>query len=116
MAESSPFENNSDIKILFNDWPYGVDSDIVHLVFWTKFELPDDPVTGELTPQTRQQIDNYVIKTFHSHVSEENVIWFKNWAALKSIHAVEHFHVMLYAADPDFVREITNNDVPMYLK
>jgi Protein of unknown function (DUF3605) len=35
------------------------------------------------------------------------VIWFKNWKSLKSVHAVEHFHVMLYNPDPAFVDEIT---------
>jgi hypothetical protein len=42
------------------------------------------------------------------------VIWFKNWASLKSIHAVEHFHVMLFDPDPEFVREVTNGDVPLF--
>ncbi|EKD11891.1 hypothetical protein MBM_09970 [Drepanopeziza brunnea f. sp. 'multigermtubi' MB_m1] len=44
------------------------------------------------------------------------VIWFKNWRALKSIHSVEHFHVMLYDPDPEFVRRITNGDVPLSRK
>jgi hypothetical protein len=41
------------------------------------------------------------------------VIWFKNWASLKSVKAVEHFHVMLFDPDPEFVKEITNGDVPL---
>lgn len=44
------------------------------------------------------------------------VLWFKNWAALKSIHAVEHFHVMMYDPDPEFIREVTNGDVPQCAK
>lgn len=40
------------------------------------------------------------------------VMWFKNWAALKSIHAVEHFHIMLFNPDPEFIKEVTNGDVP----
>jgi len=39
------------------------------------------------------------------------VIWFKNWSSLKSIHSIEHFHVMLHDPDSDSVREITNGDV-----
>jgi hypothetical protein len=31
---------------------------------------------------------------------------------LKSVHAVEHFHVMLYDPDMAFVHAITNGDVP----
>lgn len=43
----------------------------------------------------------------------DQVIWFKNWASLKSIRSVEHFHVMLFDPDPEFVREITNGDIPL---
>ena len=41
------------------------------------------------------------------------MIWFKNWASLKSIHAVEHFHVMLFDPDPEFIKEVTNGDRPL---
>lgn len=105
-----------DIKILWNDWPYGIDEKIVHLVVWVKFDLEDDPATDDLTPRARQEIDEYVQKTFGTKVNPEHVIWFKNWKSLKSIHSIEHFHVMLYDPDPEFVQEITNNDVPLAAK
>ena len=41
------------------------------------------------------------------------VIWFKNWAKLKSVHALEHFHVMLFDPDPAFVDRITGGDIPL---
>jgi hypothetical protein len=54
------------------------------------------------------------------HVSDffalQQVMWFKNWAALKSIHAVEHLHVMMYDPDPAFIREVTSGDVPQCAK
>lgn len=40
------------------------------------------------------------------------MLWFKNWSALKSVHAIEHFHVMLYNPDVAFVSRITQGDVP----
>lgn len=43
----------------------------------------------------------------------EHVIWFKNWVSLKSIAALEHFHVMLFDPLPAFVSRITNGDVPV---
>jgi hypothetical protein len=52
-----------------------------------------------------------VQKTFVPKVKE--LVWFKNWKSLKSVHAVEHFHVMLYKPDEQFLREITNGDVAM---
>lgn len=102
-----------DIKILFNDWPYGIDSRIVHLVVWVKFAFEEDVVTGDLTDTARKEIETYVDKTFRAQVGPGSCIWFKNWASLKSIHAVEHFHVMLFNPDCGFVKKITNNDVPL---
>jgi len=105
-----------DIKILYNDWPYGIDTNIVHLVIWIKFELEDDASTGDLTQRQRQQIDDYVNKTFCSRVGSGNVIWFRNWASLKSIAAVEHFHVMINHPSKTFLDEITEGDMPMMEK
>lgn len=61
------------MKILYNDWPYGVDKDIIHLVVWVKFELEDDPATDDLTPRARKEIDDYVRSTFCSRMPAENV-------------------------------------------
>lgn len=51
-----------------------------------------------------------------SKATETNVgsqfVWFKNPPILKSVHSVEHIHVMLYDPDPDFIRRITDGDVP----
>ena len=68
-----PFTCPGDIKILFNDWPYGVDPKIVHLVVWTKFELPEDAATNDLTPQARALIEKYVNKTFADRLGKDNV-------------------------------------------
>ena len=109
-----PFTDTSDYRILFNDWPYGIDSDIVHLVVWTKFHLEDDAATGDLTWKTRAEVEAFVDKTFcdvaNAGPDKERVIWFKNWRSLKSVHALEHFHVMLYRADKEFLQKITDGD------
>ena len=132
------FEKENDVKILWNDWPYGIDAKIVHLVVWTKFDLEDDPKTDDLTDEARALIEDFVGRTFRHVVGDDNVssyifgllfvivgttranelqvIWFKNWRSLKSINSVEHFHVMLYDPDPEFVNKITNGDVPLSQK
>lgn len=107
------YNSPEDIRILYNDWPYGTDTDIIHLVVWTKFEIPDDPATGDLTAEARQAIEQYVQRTFRPRMAAQNLVWFKNWKSLKSVHAVEHFHVMLFQPDMEFVREITDGDVPL---
>ncbi|KXG45436.1 Protein of unknown function DUF3605 [Penicillium griseofulvum] len=109
----SPFEYEEDIRIIYNDWPYGVDKDIIHLVVWTKFRLEDDPATDDLTPRARADIESYVQKTFCVRVPREQVVWFKNWKSLKSVPGIEHFHVMLHRPDMEFVREITRGDIPL---
>ncbi|KAL4986103.1 hypothetical protein BDW68DRAFT_163943 [Aspergillus falconensis] len=114
--KGQPFEYEEDIRILHNDWPYGLDEGIVHLVVWTKFALEDDPATDDLMPRARREIDDYVKRTFCSRMSPDQVVWFKNWRSLKSVHAVEHFHVMLHNPDPTFVEEITGTDVPWTIK
>jgi hypothetical protein len=107
-----------DYKILYNDWPYGIDQRVVHLIVWTKFQLPAGRVSatnpnGDLTPEARAQINHFVDETFANVCGKQNVIWFKNWSALKSIHAIEHFHVMLFGPGMDFVKSITKDDVPL---
>ena len=67
-----PFECEDDIKIIWNDWPYGIDKRIVHLVVWTKFELEDDLATGDLTDAMRAATDAYVRQTF-SGIPEDHV-------------------------------------------
>lgn len=113
-ARGGAFEDPDDIKIIYNDWPYGIDKSIVHLCVWTKFPLDVDEAdpNGDLTPEMRAKIDGYVERTFGSRVAAENIIWFKNWAKLKSIHSMEHFHVMMKDPDMDFIREITKGDSP----
>ncbi|KAK0618346.1 hypothetical protein B0T17DRAFT_509890 [Bombardia bombarda] len=108
-----PFEDDDDVKILWNDWPYGIDGRIVHLVVWTKFELEEDPLTKDLADEARAAIDTYVRRVF-SGMDDDHVVWFKNWRSIKSVHALEHFHVMLFEPDPKFVKEITNGDVPLF--
>lgn len=95
-----------DIRILRNDWPYGIDPKIVHIVVWTKFGSEEDPATGDLTPDARRQIDEYVSAVFGKEMDRDSIIWFKNWAALKSIRAVEHFHVMLYDPPSEFLTRL----------
>lgn len=72
VPRGKPFECEDDIKILWNDWPYGVDERVVHLVVWTKFELEEDPVTGDVTDETRAAMAAYVRNKF-SEVPEDRV-------------------------------------------
>ncbi|ESZ92381.1 hypothetical protein SBOR_7236 [Sclerotinia borealis F-4128] len=104
-------ENENVLRVRVNDWPYGVDEKIVHLVVWSKCAWEDDAETGDIRDDVKREIDRWVDRIFGERCGSENVIWFRNWRSLKSIHAVEHFHVMLYDPDPEFVREVTKRDI-----
>jgi hypothetical protein len=39
------------------------------------------------------------------------VVWFKNWKSLKSVRAIEHFHVLLCNAEPSFLDMVTGGDM-----
>lgn len=60
------FEDAGDFRVLVNDWPYGVDARIVHLVVWTKFELPDDA-------ETEGAIEGFVERVFLTGVAKDKV-------------------------------------------
>lgn len=73
VPRGAPFQYADDYKILHNDWPYGLDPRIVHLVVWTKFELKAVSATGDLTDKARREIDDFVTKTFRSRVPSNQV-------------------------------------------
>ena len=62
-----------DIKVLYNDWPYGLDEKIIHLVVWTKFDLEEDPATDDLTPKARKEVNDYVNENFCTKVPPDQV-------------------------------------------
>ena len=68
-----PFACEGDFKVLCNDWPYGMDRRITHLVVWTKFLLEEDRATGDLTEKARGQIEDYVRRTFREKMPDGHV-------------------------------------------
>jgi hypothetical protein len=74
MTPTGPaFSNPDDMKVLYNDWPYGIDSRIIHLVVWVKFDIADDPISGFLTQEANGQIQRYVDETFSSRLNPDHV-------------------------------------------
>ncbi|KAI9795328.1 MAG: hypothetical protein M1833_007240 [Piccolia ochrophora] len=94
-----PFEDPSDYRILRNDWPYGMEPGLVHLVVWSKTLLPLQE-DGHLTNESKARIEDFVERTFSqqvrgtSHV-DDKVLWFKNWTELQSVRSLEHIHVIV---------------------
>ena len=73
VPKAEPFECKDDYKILFNDWPYGFDPKVVHLVVWTKFRFEENPTNGDLSDKSRADIERFITKTFRSKIPEDKV-------------------------------------------
>jgi hypothetical protein len=103
---------------LINDWPYGLTPGIRHIIVWLKNTLETEPIRGDLTPMSRQQVESFIQKTFVDKVKglpgeQDRVIWFRNWRALQSVPGMDHVHVLIRDVPDNFVLEWTDGDKPM---
>lgn len=104
----TPFQDPSDYRVLVNDWPYGFTAGIVHIVVWSRTIIPTDPTTGDMTPESRKIVADFVESYFVDRLGpggQEKVLWFKNWVALQSVRALEHIHVMVRDVPAEIVQE-----------
>ncbi|KIH91838.1 hypothetical protein SPBR_01998 [Sporothrix brasiliensis 5110] len=115
-VSKTPFADPSDYRVLVNDWPYGLTSDITHIVVWTRTLIPTDPTTGDMTDESRADVAAFVKRYFADSLTEEDgasgngeerVLWFKNWVQLQSVRALEHIHVLVRNASPALLQKWT---------
>ncbi|KAM5479777.1 hypothetical protein MaudMau93_007780 [Microsporum audouinii] len=115
----TPFAHSADYKILRNDWPYGLERNIVHLVVWLKTRiLVEEDGQGGPTEESRKLIEDFVHRTFtqkimerhqqvngnySNNIMEEKVMWFKNKKKWQTVASIEHIHVILRDVDEDLV-------------
>ena len=115
VKSGTPFADLYDYKILPNDWPYGLMPGIIHIIVWLKNRLESEPSKGDMTPKSRQQVEDFVERTFTDRVKHlpgepEKVLWFKNWAALQSVPGLEHVHVLIRDVPEDVILEWTGGE------
>ena len=115
--DHTPFVDSADYKILRNDWPYATPPDIAHLVVWLKTGFAVSKPEGHLLPESRAQIESFVNRTFaeplkaiYKDDGEDRVLWFKNWSALQSVGALEHFHCFVRGAGEELLGEWTSEE------
>lgn len=105
-----PFEDPRDYKMLPNDWPYGLERGISHLVVWLKNRLEVVPPLGDLSESSRKLVQDFIQKEFVEPTdalagSTDNVLWFKNWVSLQSVPGIDHVHVLVRNVPQKFVDE-----------
>ena len=105
-----PFAQAEDYKVLLNDWPYGIDSNIAHLIVWSKVRLQDQEPDGYLTPESTALVQDFVQRAFLDKLAaagdgnpEDKVLWFRNWTGLQSVKGLEHVHVLVRDAPKDLI-------------
>lgn len=126
VVDPTPFGSSHDYRILRNDWPYGFTPDIDHMVVWLKTPLAVNTADGSLVPEAWALVQGFVNRVFVKRLArerqqewdgdgkgkeavaaEDRVLWFKNWTALQSVGALEHFHVLVRGAGEDLLWEWT---------
>ncbi|KAG5364889.1 N-acetylglucosamine-induced protein 1 [Yarrowia sp. E02] len=102
------FGDVRDVQILLNDFPYAMEKGLVHVVVWSRAKIPKEGENGDITAESRAKLEAFVNDKFVKglDMSSENVLWFKNWAALQSIPLVEHFHVLLKNPDMEKLKKL----------
>ena len=71
-------------------------------MIWSKIAFATTSL-GHLLPEAQNQIQEFVDRTFVKILKDihgdrdggERVLWFKNWSALQSVGALEHFHCFI---------------------
>jgi hypothetical protein len=107
---TTPLSDSKDYLILRNDWPYGLEPGLFHIVVWSKHRLPVDwNNDGALTPGGHKMVEDFV----HKHITEplgavgeDKVIWFKNYGSTSSIRTVDHMHVIVRGVEQSELNKI----------
>lgn len=103
-----PFGSAEDYTVLRNDWAYGLDDGIAHVVVWLKGRLPVDE-QGRLSEEGREAVEGFVDRMFRERCGEEGrgskVLWFKNTVDLQSVRGLEHVHVLVRGVGEDVLGE-----------
>ena len=115
VVNPEPFASVQDYKILLNDWPYGLEPGITHLVVWLKQRLETDPKRGgDLTTVARRQVEAFVQNVVQNQVDRfqptdntDRVQWFKNWTTIQSVPGLEHIHVLIRDVGNELVAGLT---------
>ncbi|OTB06881.1 hypothetical protein M426DRAFT_100017 [Hypoxylon sp. CI-4A] len=105
-----PLDDPSDYRVLINDWPYGLAPNMTHIVVWSRTTIETDSETGDMTPESRRTITNFVKRFFIDKLGpggDDRVLWFKNWVALQSVRALEHIHIIVRDVENDILEEWT---------
>ncbi|KAK6198877.1 uncharacterized protein RJT21DRAFT_51881 [Scheffersomyces amazonensis] len=104
------FNDPTEIKIMYNKFPYYFEDDVHHLCVWSKKSIPADinSEEGDISDDMKRIIETFVEKTFVKliGVPRDQLLWFKNWGVLQSVKDVSHIHILIKDIDGEFKPKI----------
>ena len=90
-------------------------SGIKHILVWTRTPIAVDDDRGDVTPESKRIIEEFVERHFVYTLAKEagvsleqareRVMWFKNWVSLQSVRGVDHVHVLVRDAPEDLLEQ-----------
>jgi hypothetical protein len=110
-----PFENPNDYKVLFTEWPYGLEAGMKHIIVWMRhhLQITED---GRLTPRARATVDAFVESHFKSKVQhlfsspEDKIQWGRSWGKFQSVPGIEHFHLFVRDIPDEILKQWTSSN------
>ena len=115
-----PFQDARDYAILPNDWPYGFEPGIKHIVVWSRTPIAVDDTRGDVTIESKRVIEEFVHRQFVCTLATKadislaeagsRVMWFKNWVSLQSVRGVDHVHVLVKDAPESLLQQWFNRN------
>ncbi|KAJ8124874.1 hypothetical protein O1611_g8766 [Lasiodiplodia mahajangana] len=109
-ASTIPFQDPSDYRVLLNDWPHGFPSNVKQMVIWTRALIPTESDDGDMTPAARAVVESFVQRYFRDRLvggTPDQLVWFRNWGATRSVPSIDHIHVLVRDVDPSIIEEWT---------
>lgn len=97
-------------KITKNDYPYNFESDVYHLLVWSKINIPlYDDDTNESTKNVHMydRIEEFLELNVHQRlkISKDDYCWFINYVSLQSIRSISHIHLLIRTSDRDIIEK-----------
>ena len=78
------FSDNSEYALVKNDFPYMLDKNVLHYVFW-------------INPKFNEKYNDNTVEKILKNSIDFEFIYFKNIIANKSVLDVEHYQVFIHA-------------------
>lgn len=104
---NASFTDKSLFKLTLNDFPYQFESDVIHLLIWSKIRLPiyvndttaitmDRNALPEMHVPMKKRIDLFISQNLERYnIEPQDYVWFINYSSLQSIKSISHIHLLI---------------------